>query len=135
MAALGTLTRSVTVELVVEVELTPSQATAPLSRVLDQPDAGLQSRDVPRTWHEAWLDTADARGRVDVIVPAIGAWPTMCDDRHPWLLQTQRGTRPKTTTCTRRSGHTGRHSATTLHARHAATGPVHRVVAVWEYPS
>ena len=92
-------------------------------------------RDLPRSWHEAWLDTEHRRGVADVIVPVIGAWPVMCDDRHEWLLQTPLGTRPKTTTCTRRSGHTGRHAATTLHARHAATGPVHRVVAVWEYSS
>ena len=30
------------------------------------------TQSVPRSWHEAWLDTADARGRVDVIVPEIG---------------------------------------------------------------
>lgn len=91
-------------------------------------------KDLPRSWHEAWLDTDHRRGVVDVIVPVIGAWPTMCDDRHPWLLQTVRGTRSKTTTCTRPSGHSGRHVATDWHARHAVDGPVHRVVAVWQNP-
>lgn len=85
--------------------------------------------DVPRSWHEAWLDTADTHGRSDVFVHVIGRWPAMCDDRHEWLLQTPLGTRYKTTSCTRRNGHKGRHAAV---ARRSRRG--YRVVAVWEYP-
>lgn len=80
--------------------------------------------DVPRSWHEAWLENV-APGRFsDVPDLTTGRWPTACDDRHVWTLATVQGTREVTTVCTRRAHHTGRHAA----------GAFARTIAVWEYP-
>ncbi len=78
--------------------------------------------DVPRSWHEAWLENATPARFSDVPDLTTGRWPTACDNRHPWTLATVQGTREVTTVCTRRAHHTGRHAA----------GAFGRVIAVWQ---
>lgn len=91
------------------------------------------TRVIPRSWHEAWLDTTDAPGRSDVPDFTAGRFPTSCDDRHEWHLSTAQGTRDTTTWCTRPAFHTGRHAQGSL-TRVNGSPSRDRVIAVWQYP-
>lgn len=80
-----------------------------LHRLTNRPESNV------RRWHQSWCRP----GAQNVPDYTGGKWLSQCDTRQGFALP---GRGYALVTCTRRSGHTGRHAA----------GYKHIIVAVWE---